>query len=113
MCCGPSRGAPTSEDLMARRIRMTSKWRLGLTLGTLLAAVALAGAVAYADIVHNDVATDLSGAKIVTVTAGGASASVNYWITQQPAAADGQAGCNASDGSAATVTPTGLPTGAS
>lgn len=43
------------------------------------------------------------GVKTVTITAGG-SATVSYYIQQQPANQDGQQGCNANDGSPATLT---------
>ena len=72
-----------------------------LTIATLLV---WAGS-ALADGVHNDVVADLDGNKIVTITQGDATgASVGFWITQEPAAQDGQNGCNAGDASPASVT---------
>jgi hypothetical protein len=81
--------------------------RLSLILGAVVATV-LFVAVAYADNVQNDVTVTIEG-KIVTVTAGGSGASVGYRIAAN--SGDGQAGCNASDGSSPIVTPTGLPSG--
>jgi hypothetical protein len=90
---------------MATPKQVRRRGRLSFLLGTIVAA-GLFAAVAWADIVQNDVET--SG-DIVTVTAGGAGASVGYRI--QANNGDGLTGCNASDGSMATVTPTGLPAG--
>jgi PKD domain/Thrombospondin type 3 repeat len=90
------------------QIRRRGRW--SLVLGTLAAALLLV-AVAYADNVQNDVAT-IGGVKLVAVVAGNAAgATVNYQIAQNNG--DGQNGCNASDGSPATVTPQGLPSGVS
>jgi hypothetical protein len=79
---------------------------LFMTLGLVLAVPA----IALADNVVNDVAVDTNGVKIVTVQAGGSGASVGYKIVGT--GGDGQTGCNASDGSSAKVTFTGLPSGA-
>jgi len=75
----------------------------GKALGVVaaLAGLTVYAAVAFADVVHNDVETD---AELVTVTAGGAGASVGYYI-------GAASGCDASDGSAVTVTPSGMPSG--
>jgi hypothetical protein len=87
-------------------IRRRGRW--SLALGTLVAAFLLV-AVAFADNVQNDVAT-IGGVKLVSVQAGsGIGATVNYQIASNNG--DGQTGCNASDGSAATVTPQELPSG--
>jgi hypothetical protein len=96
-----------------------SKGRLGraLQLVAVGAIVSLLSAgIASADEVHNDVAASADG-KIVTITAG-QSASVDFWITQEPFNQDGQDRCNAADGSSAllsmnapsgvTATPTSL-----
>jgi hypothetical protein len=88
------------------QIRRRGRW--SLVVGTFVAAFLLV-AVAFADNVQNDVAT-VGGVKLVTVVAGDPTgATVNYMITAT--GGDGQSGCNASDGSAATVTPQGLPSG--
>jgi PKD domain len=89
------------------QIRRRGRW--SLILGTIFAFAAFA-AVAYADTVKNNVVPDLSGDKIVTATAG-STASVNYKIDQQPVVQDGQGGCNAADGTPATLSFTGLPAG--
>jgi hypothetical protein len=90
---------------MATPEQVKRRGRLSLILGAIVATVLFA-AVAYADNVVNDVST---ASKIVTVTAGGPGATVNYWIVANNG--DGQTGCNAADTSSATVTPTGLPPG--
>jgi hypothetical protein len=64
----------------------------------------LTGGIALADNVHNDVTVGGSD----TITAGG-STTVNYRISATGVGNDGQAGCNASDGSAATLTITAPP----
>lgn len=89
---------------MATPTQIRRRGRFSLILGTLVAALMVA-AVAYADNVQNDVTTP---GEIVTVTAGGSGAEVKYSIAAN--SGDGQAGCNATDGSAATVTPN-VPTG--
>ena len=95
--------APATEKQVRRR------GRYGLILGTLLAALTLGAVLAYADNVQNDVAT-VGGVKLVTITAGDTTgATVNYNIAANNG--DGQTGCNASDGSAASVTPLGMPAG--
>jgi hypothetical protein len=58
------------------------------------------GGVALADNVVNDVEAD-AGAKIVEISQGATSGAVNYWIVANNG--DGQTGCNAADGSGATV----------
>ena len=63
----------------------------------ILLAVALPLAV-LADTVHNDVVIDGTD----TITSGG-STTIYYWITAEPVNKDGQGGCNAADGSAATL----------
>jgi hypothetical protein len=84
-------------------------------LGVLAAVTALAAlsavAVALADNVVNDVAADTNtGTKILTITAGDTTgADVGYRIIAT--GGDLQPGCNASDGSPVTVTPTGMPAG--
>jgi hypothetical protein len=92
---------------MATPTQIRRRGRFGLILGTILAALMVA-AVAYADNVQNDVAANPDGDKIVTVTAGGAGAEVTYSIASNNG--DGQNGCNAADGTPATVTPN-VPTG--
>jgi hypothetical protein len=82
------------EGVTEKQIRR--RGRVSLVLGTLLATAALV-AVAYADNVVNDVTAGGND----TFTAGG-STTVDYWIVANNG--DGQAGCNAADGSAATVT---------
>jgi hypothetical protein len=78
------------------RTKLRSKVTLlFMTLGLVLAIPA----VALADNIVNDVVVGGND----TITAGG-STTINYRIVQQPAGADGQAGCNAADGSAANVT---------
>jgi hypothetical protein len=96
---------------MATPNQFRRRGRWSLIIGTLFAALTFGAVLAYGDNVVNDVSADVNGDKIVTVTAGGAGATVNYWIVAT-SGADGQAGCNASDGSSATVTPSGLPGGA-
>lgn len=90
-----------------QQVRRRGRW--SLTLGTILAFAAFA-AVAYADGVKNNVATDLAGDKVVTAAAG-STAAVNYKIDQQPAGQDGQSGCNAEDGTPARLSFLGLPSG--
>jgi hypothetical protein len=96
---------------VATPTQIRRRGRYSLILGTLVAALMVA-AVAYADNVLNDVATDAGGAKIVTVTAGGAGATVNYSIqnTNSNNSSDPQNSCNPADGSSATVTPS-VPAG--
>jgi hypothetical protein len=68
-------------------------------------------AIAYADVVENNVAL-VGGARIVTVTAGGDGATVGYLIrnTNSNNSTDPQNSCNPADGSSATVTPS-VPVG--
>jgi hypothetical protein len=94
---------------MATPKQVQRRGRFSLVLGTVITALMLV-TVGYADIVKNNVMTDLNGDKIVTATAG-STAAVNYKIDQQPIGADGQAGCNAADGTPATLSFTGLPAG--
>ena len=97
------------EPATERQVRRRGRW--SLILGTLIAALTLGAVLAYADNVQNDVAT-VGGVKLVTITAGDTTgATVNYNIAANNG--DGQTGCNAGDGSAATVTPQGLPSGVS
>src|SRR5829696_1891763 len=71
---------------------------LFMALGLLLALPA----IALADIVQNNV-VEIEGAKTKYVKPG-VSTSVSYFIETQGVGSDGQAGCNASDSSPATVT---------
>jgi Bacterial Ig-like domain/HYR domain len=71
---------------------------LFMALGLLLALPA----IALADIVQNNV-VEIEGAKTKYVKPG-VSTSVSYFIQVEGTGVDGQAGCNAADGSAATVT---------
>jgi hypothetical protein len=88
-----------------------------LGVAAALAGLLVYAAVAFADTVQNDVvATGIPETKIVTVTAGGAGATVNYKVhadsgdSTDTTGRDGQ-NCNPADGSTATVTPSGMPTG--
>jgi len=99
----------------AKQVRR--RGRLSLILGTCIAAILLA-AVAYADNVQvNDVDVDtVTGDKSLTVTTGTStvsSATFNYRIQATGAGNDGQAGCNAADGTPATLSVVGLPAGVS
>jgi Bacterial Ig-like domain/HYR domain len=71
---------------------------LFMTFGLLLALPA----IALADIAQNNV-VEIEGAKTKYVKPG-VSTSVSYFIQVEGTGVDGQAGCNAADGSAATVT---------
>jgi PKD domain-containing protein/thrombospondin type 3 repeat protein len=85
------------------------KLSLGLSLAVILSLFVTA--LALADNVQNDVAV-VGGAKVVTITAGDATgATVNYNIAAN--SGDGQSGCNVTDGTPATVTPQGMPSGVS
>jgi hypothetical protein len=70
--------------------------RFGLILGIIISAL-LVVTIAYADNVVNDVDATVGA----TFTAGG-STDADYWIVAN--SGDGQTGCNAADGSKATVT---------
>jgi hypothetical protein len=94
---------------MATPEQVKRRGRLSLILGAIVATVLFA-AVAYADTVKNNVVADVNGDKIVPVTAG-SSATVGFKIDQQPVNMDGQSGCNAGDGSPATLNFNGLPAG--
>jgi hypothetical protein len=94
---------------MATPKQVQRRGRISLVLGTIFAALMFA-VVAYADTVKNNVTTDLNGDKVVSATAG-STAAVNYKIDQQPVGADGQGGCNAADGTPATLSFNGLPSG--
>jgi hypothetical protein len=82
--------------------KLRSKIWTGMSLALVL--TLLLAPVAFADNVVNDVTVGGTD----TFTAGG-STTVDYWIVAT--GGDGQAGCNASDGSAATVT-VNIPTDA-
>jgi len=90
--------------------------RLSAVVAVTALAVVSAVSVALADNIQNDVvASGVPASKIVTVTAGGAGATVNYNIaatnnnSTDTTGPNGE-GCNAVSGSA-TVTPAGMPAG--
>jgi len=73
--------------------------------------LAVAG-IALADTIQDDLLSNEHGTRTISTdgnTAG--STTVGYFVQQQGAGADGQSGCNASDGSAANVKFDNLPTG--
>jgi hypothetical protein len=87
---------------------MKNKFSIAMSLAVMVAM--LFTSLALADNVQNDVVV-IDGDKIVTITAGAAGATVNYQIAATNG--DGINGCNAADGSSATVTPQGMPSGVS
>jgi hypothetical protein len=82
---------PEEPRRRRRRLRLTRVIALGAIVSVLSAGIALA----------DNVVNDVGGGGNATITAGG-SVTVNYWIVANNG--DGQTGCNAGDGSAATVT---------
>jgi hypothetical protein len=70
-----------------------------LMLGLIVIALIIAPLTALADRIENNIQNAAAG----PITAGG-SMEARYWISSQPAAQDGQNGCNASDGSPLTLT---------
>jgi Tfp pilus assembly protein PilX len=79
-------------------------------------AATLLAAIAYADnILVNDIAVDTgSGTRTLSVTTGAvtvSSASFYYRVQATGVGSDGQAGCNAADGSPVTISLNGLPAG--
>ena len=88
---------------------MKTKLFNALSLAVIMAM--LVTSLALADNVQNDVMV-IDGDKIVTITAGNTDgATVKYNI--QATNGDGFNGCNAADGTAAIVTPQGMPSGVS
>jgi hypothetical protein len=99
---------------MATPTQIRRRGRFGLILGTIVAALMMV-AVAYADESKiNDDDVVLEGTtKVVSVTAG-SSVSPRFKIDQEPASQEGsggQNGCNASDGTSAFLSFSGLPAG--
>lgn len=93
---------------LAPRLRSISR---GWALPFSLAMVLVVSAVAWADTVENNV---VAGGNDTIIA--GDSTSISYWIQVQGGGVDGQGGCNASDGGAATVTlsvPSGVTASAS
>ena len=89
---------------------MKNKFSIAMSLA--LIAAMLVTSLALADNVVNDVATDLSGNKILTITKGDPiGATMQYWIVATSGGGD-QAGCNASDGSPANLSVSGVPSNA-
>ncbi len=105
------------EVAVATPKQVRRRGRLSLILGTILASVLLA-AIAYADnIIVNEIAVDTGTAtRTLTVTTGAtvvSSDSFYYRVAATGVGNDGQAGCNAADGSPVTISLNGLPVGAS
>ena len=83
---------------------VTRRKRRWSGVAAVTAVIMAVGGVALADNVVNDVATDAGPPETkipVEIAQGATSDAVNYWIVAN--SGDGQTGCNAADGSSATV----------
>jgi len=90
-----SRGRHAAPRQKGKELR-----RFGRAIPLALAFVMTMGAVAFADSVVNDVQSEF-GSENVPYTAGAAAVSVSFWIAEGNSG--GLSGCDASDGSAATI----------
>lgn len=89
---------------------MKNKFSIAMSLAVIMSM--LLTSLALADVVQNDVGT-VGDVKLLTITAGATGATVYYDIQATGGDATDAKGnnCNAADGSAAKVTPEGMPSG--